>query len=120
MAMRPCSLCGNTYRGAAQHLYPTVVTEGETYSEHLRLCPADFENLTRRWADGEMQAHEGLFDPAERPVCPFCQGEVPAEDRAQFFCTSYARGDDRMDWWAPVHDSCASPLREDLRLSVRA
>lgn len=119
MALRPCGICNRTYRGAAAHVYPTLVTGNDSYSNHLRLCPVDTKILLESWASNEMCAQEGMFDDAVRPNCPVCELEVPAGNVSQFFATTYDKPDHREDWWAPIHDECGSAIRQSLSLSLR-
>lgn len=119
MALRPCSVCNRMFRGAALHMYPTLVTANESYTAHLRVCQGDFDLLTTQWADNEMNAQEGLFDDGPRPNCPACQESVEPGQLAQFFATTYAGSDVRSDWWAPVHDGCWQAIRTVFGMLLR-
>lgn len=119
MALKPCSLHGLMFRGPARHMYPTLVTPNGSYSNHLRLCQPCFDTQIGSFESNEMNAQDGLFEEGERPHCPECGEPCGPAEVAQFFCTSYANGDARADWWAPVHEACCGALTSQFALVFR-
>lgn len=119
MALRPCSCCHRMYRGAAQHVYPTLITRSGSYANHLRLCGPDAEIVRSSWESNNMRADEGLPEDSERPGCPVCGVQVDLTEATQFFATSYWGRDQRADYWAPVHEECAGQLSADFALVFR-
>lgn len=119
MALRPCFTHGLMFRGPARHSYPTLVTPNGSYSNHLRQCESCFTTQISAWESNEMNAQDGLFEPGDRPNCPECNEPCGEAESAQFFCTTYAKGDDRADWWAPVHESCCGSLTSRFQLVIR-
>lgn len=119
MALSPCSICNRLYRGAAQHAYPALVGPVESYGSKLRLCPADFDLVIGKFEDHEMEAQDGLFDDGRLPPCVACEMPVDPDEAWQFFATTYARADERRDWWAPVHSRCVQNCRSAFAMVLR-
>jgi hypothetical protein len=53
---------------------------------------------------------QSSFDDLVVPRCLQCHKEV-LDSQHQFFVTVYSHGQERADFWAPLHDQCAELAR---------
>lgn len=117
MALYPCDATAHRYVGAQQTMYPALANGIEAERRKLRLCPIHFEEKLQRL---ERTAHDALVDFTEATVAACVNCTQPVSDSTMaFFCTVYARGADRADWWGPVHEACAEPMRREWGLPAR-
>ena len=116
MAQYPCDQGLHRYRGPQRTMYPAIVNHGTAWRRKLRLCQAHFEAfhlaLTERAQFAQMD-----FEDAKRPGCYSCNNEVTDSSWA-FFLTSYDHGQDREDWWAPLHEGCAASAAKGWLLDL--
>lgn len=116
MAMFPCAYGLHRYRSAQQTIYPAVVCGPDATRRKLRLCEEHFD---RYLAQLDERAHNAQMDSTEvvESTCLVCAKPV-AESEYQFFATVYAHKADRVDYWAPLHELCASAAMEDWLLDL--
>lgn len=111
MAMFPCDATNHRYRDAQQTIYPAVVNHARSYRRKLRLCPQHFDGYFQKLEYGA-QSQQLDLDGDGHSRCLICRQDVAAST-FQFFATVYARGAERADYWAPLHDACAPAALED-------
>jgi len=116
MAMYPCDVDQRRYPEAQQTIYPALVNGISSTRRKLRLCRVHFGHqldvLNERAANSQLS-----LEGDEQPTCIGCGQEVTESDWG-FFATVYAKGAERADYWAPVHNFCASQVMEDWSLPV--
>ena len=120
MAVRPCSLCKKRYTVAAQHVYPAIASLGTTLRGHLRLCPSCFDELINSWTNMGLRVDDDDYSSGRELRCVFCWDQIDRNDPHQFFATTYARGEDRVDWYGQVHPECSPGLGSRLELPETA
>jgi hypothetical protein len=109
MALFPCDFDLKRYQGAQQTMYPAIVNRSESNRRRLRLCPLHFADYL---SDLETHAQDAYDETDSNQLLRCQQCHEPVLDtQHQFFVTVYAKGDERADFWAPVHDECVGPLR---------
>lgn len=116
MALFPCDVNGHRYSGAQQTIYPAVVNKADASRRRLRLCPSHFEALLDHL---EVTCNHAQADWNSTGLtrCALCAEDVEDSDY-QFFATVYAKGAERADYWAPIHQGCVAGQLEDWLLPV--
>lgn len=116
MALFRCDDRFHRYPGQQQTMYPAVVNGTVAWRRKLRLCP---EHFTLRLEYLELNAQNAKGDLAELETssCVLCHNEAPGAE-TQFFVTVYAKGQERVDYFAVVHSECRDALREDWHLTT--
>jgi len=114
MAMYPCDVKNHRYNGPQQTIYPAIVTGNASTRRKLRLCPGHFEHLEDTLETKANNAQMD-FDSKDHTRCIVCQQDV-TDSEFQFFATVYAKGQERRDFWAVLHESCAAACMEDWGL----
>jgi hypothetical protein len=89
-------------------MYPAVVNRSETNRRRLRLCPVHFTDYLSDLETYYQDAETSMVSTASL-LCPRCHLEV-TDSQHQFFVTVYAKGNERADFWAAVHDGCVPSL----------
>lgn len=113
MAIRPCSLCGKRFRGAAQAAYPSLLHSSIRSTSHLRLCDACFKQLVDQLNDWFVNYDE---DDSGSNACPQCGKNGQDQGDPVLFATLYPAGAERWDAMGLVHSGCAQALASNLRL----
>lgn len=100
MAQFPCDLCELRYRGAQQTMYPALLHHAVSFRYKQRMCPECFE-MANNW----LQDHTLPVDVLQTSsLCELCEVDPGA---LAFFCTVYARGEERADYYAYFCVPCA-------------
>lgn len=109
MAFFPCDQGKHRHKWRSATFYVAVLAGSVQDRTRVRLCPqhalALAEQLRPYLIDGEPHSNV-MDDRAAR--CPTCQGMVE-NGHGQLFVTAYLSGEDRADFWAPMHDHCSRP-----------
>jgi hypothetical protein len=84
-------------------MYPAVADGVVTTRLKLRLCGPHFRGRMLELRSRAQNAQLELEEEAENK-CFFC-GEPVEDGHAQLYVTVYDSGEDREDFWAPLHDS---------------
>ncbi len=114
MAMFPCSETGHRYQGPQRTMY-VAVADGVVTSRHkMRLCNVHFGDRLGALRTHAQAAQLELQD--EMPNACFLCSEPIGRGSAQLFVTAYDQGQDREDFWAPIHDGCVPAVCEDWHL----
>jgi len=110
MALFPCDIGRHPYRGPQRTMYPAIVQGGDSWRRKLRLCEPHFDALLEQLQE---RAHDAQMDSTDvkLPVCYGCNDDV-VMSTAQMFVTVYNLKEDRVDFWAPLHELCAATQRE--------
>jgi hypothetical protein len=116
MAMYPCDVDNRRYAGAQQTIYPALVDGTSSSRRKLRLCAWHFDALVDK-LEKNAKTDQVEFGAPSLLMCLICAKEV-TDSEHQFFATVYAYKQDRRDFWAPVHESCAGAVVEDWQLPV--
>jgi hypothetical protein len=114
MAMFPCDVGNHRYRGAQQTMYAAVVHGQSSARRKLRLCDRHFDGFADHLQQSASPATEDLLERDDQK-CGLCGTQVALAD-FMFFCTVYAQGQERVDWWAPLHEECCPGMMEDWHL----
>lgn len=100
MAIYPCDHHGLRYQGAQQTIYPAVVRGQDSERQKQRLCPACFSEAYA-WIG------QHLVDATQEELpagCCCCDADEAA---AAVFCTVYAKGSEREDFFGHACEACA-------------
>lgn len=118
MGIFPCDMGDHRYIGRQQTIYPALLGGGFSTRRKLRLCDVHFAEYVAMLDARAQRAdqEQGEFRVA---LCLLCGNEVDL-DALQFFATVYATGQDRADYWAPLHESCDAATREDWLLATES
>jgi hypothetical protein len=108
MAVEPCSVHGQYFRGVSQHAYPALVVGTDKLSNKLRLCPGCFDTIK---GNCEARLQEVQYETAPQAesslVCAACQQQATNHEVA-IFVTLYERGHERRDFFGIAHEKCRS------------
>jgi hypothetical protein len=116
MALYPCDVEPHRYPGPQQTVYPAIVQGSDAVRRRLRLCPHHFRDAIARLEERAQSAQIDFFDA--RPLqCLVCQTEV-SDSPWQFFATTYAKDEDRKDWWALLHSDCVAAAMDAWGLTA--
>ena len=116
MALFPCSVGAHRYSGAQKTMYPAITTGGDSTRGRLRLCTGHFREYMDRLEISALRA-QLEFDTAQTARCYNC-GDLADRDSLSLFVTTYAGGEEREDFWAPVHRQCARTVAQEWRLDL--
>lgn len=105
MALYPCDFGSHRYREAQQTMYPAVVDGIQAERRKLRLCPSHFSVMFQQ-LESRAQHADGRGDDGDETICYQCRQPL-SPPVAQLFVTVYQKGEERDDFWAPMHGHCA-------------
>lgn len=100
MAIYPCDHHGLRYQGPQQTIYPAVINGTGQERMKRRLCPACFGEASH-WIEEHMA--DATRDDLPDGCCLCGTDEAPTA----VFCTVYARGSERQDFFAHACEQCA-------------
>jgi len=110
MAQYPCSIHGGRYAGPQQSLYPAILNGNSANRTKLRACPSCFRDQLNFLEGHFTEATEALAEFSDNPSqCGVCLDDVQRSGAAAFM-TTYDREQNRLDWFAPVHEGCVPEL----------
>lgn len=114
MAQFPCDHCGRRYKGPGNRAYVAIL-EGSSRWEHKpRLCPIHLQELEELFDNVQGRLSQGDPRWANDQMCLICADIVDGQPNQPVFMTSYAARDEREDFYAPLHASCAPAAKDAL------
>jgi hypothetical protein len=119
MGRIPCACHGERFRGQAFYAYPAIADGGTVQRARLLLCPAGAADYSM-----ELVEHLSVDDldavAMHEPLnCAECYQLLEADFGNPIWVTEYLSGT-RKDWFARVHRSCTSAIRERLITQFQA
>lgn len=118
MALFPCEIGEERYRGKQAAIYPAIVNGVNSERTKIRGCGPHLEDLLSRLPGGVAEVDPD--DPAglagrSSDHCDWC-GE-DEETPYSTFITAYLPGEERRDWYGRVCAGCVDAARLFLRLA---
>lgn len=111
MGLRPCFRCKRRYVGKANHVYPAVMDEPESWRDKFSLCANCYRSYMD-WVRLQLTVvnEDGYVDEMDdsNMDCAEC-GERPLASIA-VFVTTYPSKNERVDYMGYVCSTCADAV----------
>lgn len=119
MGRTPCVCHGERFRGQGFYAYPAIADGSSVQRQRLLLCPAGAAAYSMELVEHLSVDDLDALAPLEPLNCAECHQLLEADLGNPIWVTEYLSGT-RKDWFARVHRSCTSAIRERLVTQFQA